>query len=83
MIVNRSEKATLFENINGSLPEIQFAEEEEKENANRLPFLDVHVQRSQDGALKTKVYRKPTHKSEVCRAGLGNFRLIVNFALGS
>ncbi len=54
VIVKRSEKAKLFEKINGILPGIQFTEDEE--NANQLPFLDVLVQRSQDGALKTTVY---------------------------
>ncbi len=63
VIVKRSEKAKLFEKINGILSGIQFTEEEE--NANHLPFLDVLVQRSQDGMLKTTVYRKPTHTNQL------------------
>ncbi len=59
VIVKRSEKAKLFVKINGILPGIQFTEDEE--NANQLPSLDVLVQRSQEGVLKTTVYRNPTH----------------------
>ncbi len=58
---------TLHEKINGILPGIQFNKEEE-ENANQLPFLDVLVQRTQDGALKTTVYRKPTHTDQLLQA---------------
>ncbi len=66
LIANRTEKAALFEIINSILPGIKLTEEEE--NANQLPFLDVLVQRSQDGALKTTAYRKPTHTDQLLQA---------------
>ncbi len=66
VIVKRSEKAALFEKINSIIPGITFTEEEE--NANQFPFLDVLLQRSQDDALKTTVYRKPTHTDQLLQA---------------
>ena len=41
---------------------IQFTHEEEKQGT--IAFLDMTLQRREDGTIKTKVYRKPTHTDQ-------------------
>ena len=36
----------------------------EKARNNALPFLDVLVEKMQEGAVKTSVFRKPTHTEQ-------------------
>ena len=45
--------------MNGQHQNIQFTMEIEKDNS--LPFLDIFIQRKEDGTLGHQVYRKPTH----------------------
>lgn len=48
-----------LDHINSLCPTIQFTVEMERDG--RLPFLDIHLERGEDGKLSTSVYRKPTH----------------------
>ncbi len=36
----------------------------EKESDGKLPFLDTHIVKKNDGTLKLQVYRKPTHTDQ-------------------
>ena len=53
----------LLQHINGIHPSIQFTHELE-DNDQCLPFLDVLLQRDDDGSVTTSVYRKPTHTDQ-------------------
>ena len=57
-IVRRAVVQALLHHLNQQHPSITFTMELEAEG--KLPFLDLSVHR-QDGALRTDVYRKPTH----------------------
>ncbi|XP_071441632.1 uncharacterized protein [Hetaerina americana] len=48
-----------LDHMNSRHPSIQFTMESEEEG--KLPFLDILIQRKEDGSLSHKVYRKPTH----------------------
>ena len=48
--------------LNSQDQNIKFTIEQQKED--QLPFLDVNVILQDDGSLKTKVYRKPTHTDQ-------------------
>ncbi|XP_072033380.1 uncharacterized protein [Amphiura filiformis] len=50
------------DHINNIDPNIKFTREEVEDG--KLPFLDTLVCRQQDGTLKVKVYRKPTHTEQ-------------------
>ena len=50
------------DHINNIDPNIKFTREEEEDG--QLPFLDTHISRREDGSLKVKVYRKPTHTDQ-------------------
>uniref|UniRef100_A0A5S6QNI8 Reverse transcriptase domain-containing protein n=1 Tax=Trichuris muris TaxID=70415 RepID=A0A5S6QNI8_TRIMR len=58
-IVETGKEESLLEYLNSIFPE-KIKMTMEKEESNRLPFLDMLVQR-EGGTLSTKVYRKPTH----------------------
>ena len=58
-VFNNEQCADKFFNfINNFHSNIQFTIE--KEQCNKLPFLDVHITRQNDGYFTTSVYRKPT-----------------------
>ena len=52
---------TLLQHLNAQHPRMQFTMESETDN--KLPFLDVLVQR-ENNTLTTSVYRKPTHTDQ-------------------
>ncbi|BHF64099.1 hypothetical protein SprV_0200709800 [Sparganum proliferum] len=63
VINNRDGIGEFTQHLNSILPNIQFRMEEEKDC--QLRFLDVLVQRKNDGGLKTTVYRKATNTSRI------------------
>ncbi|BHF80575.1 hypothetical protein SprV_0702370300 [Sparganum proliferum] len=63
VIINRDRIGEFTQHLNSIFPDIQFTMEEEKDC--QLPFLDVLVQRKEDGGLKTTVYRKATNTSRI------------------
>ena len=52
----------LLSHLNSQHEKIKFTREPEKDG--KLPALDVLLLRNNDGALDTKVYRKPTHSNQ-------------------
>ena len=62
-IVKKEEVDHIKNILNNSVPGINFTSE--LENENRLPFLDVAVQRTADGTLETSVFRKSTHTDQI------------------
>ncbi|XP_046393751.1 uncharacterized protein LOC124161474 [Ischnura elegans] len=50
---------TFLEHMNGVNPSIKFTME--VENNRRLPFLDILIERKENGNIGHSVYRKPTH----------------------
>ena len=48
--------------INSLDPHIKFTMEDEHDG--QLPFLDTCILVNEDGSLKTKIYRKPTHTDQ-------------------
>ena len=50
------------EHINQIDPYIKFTSE--PENNGGLPFLDTLTERKEDGSLKVRIYRKPTHTDQ-------------------
>ncbi|BHF71335.1 hypothetical protein SprV_0401439200 [Sparganum proliferum] len=63
VIINRDRIGEFTQHLNSIFPDIQFTMEEEKDC--QLPFLDVLVQRKEDGGLITTVYRKATNTSRI------------------
>ena len=55
---NENEAEMFFDYLNIQHTNIKFTFE--KENANKLPFLDVNIQKVTDKTFQTSVYRKPT-----------------------
>ena len=58
-IVKKGTVEELLTHLNSVRPSIRFTVEVEKDG--RLPFLDILLQRRDDGSLDVTVYRKPTH----------------------
>ena len=58
-IIRKTEATTLLHHLNQQHPSIIFTMEEESEG--KLPFLDVKVHRTNEGDLRTSIYRKPTN----------------------
>ena len=55
--------------VDGMLAHINFINQNiqftsEREQGNVIPFLDVMIRHNDNGALSTKVYRKPTHMDQ-------------------
>ena len=51
-----------LEHLNSIDPHIKFTTEEQQDNS--LPFLDTLTVIQEDGSLRTKIYRKPTHTDQ-------------------
>ena len=62
VVIHEYEIDNFTRHINGQDPHIRFTSEEEVEGS--IPFLDVRVHLTEDGTLKTTVYRKPTHTDQ-------------------
>ena len=62
-IVKKGEVENIQALLNNSIPGIKFTSELETDN--KLPFLDVLVQRTADGTLETSVFRKSTHTDQI------------------
>ena len=58
---NDDELQDFFQHLNSLRPSIKFTME--KEENNRLPFLDVMVEKG-DNLIQTSVYRKQTHTGQ-------------------
>ena len=58
--VNHAEIIPFLQHLNSIHPSIQFTHERENDK-QCLPFLDVLLERCDDGSLSTSVYRKSTH----------------------
>ncbi|KER25529.1 hypothetical protein T265_07045 [Opisthorchis viverrini] len=63
VIVKRDSVHEAHELLNTTFEDIKFTIELERNN--RLPFLDVLVNRKMDGTLETCVYRKETHTDQI------------------
>nr|VZI17822.1 unnamed protein product [Spirometra erinaceieuropaei] len=61
--IERDQLLTFKTRLNAVFPDIKFTMEEGKNN--QLAFLDVHVCRKDCGGLKTNVFRKATHMTQV------------------
>ena len=70
---NQNEANEFFRYLNERHPNIKFTDE--KENLNKLPFLDVQIEKLENGNFQTSVYRKPTFTDL-----LTNFRSFVPFS---
>jgi hypothetical protein len=64
IVRNRDEMETLFQQLNSLHPNLRFTNEVEVDN--KLPFLDVMVER-RDTTYTTSVYRKPTFTGQYVR----------------
>ena len=62
VVINYNFVDEFHEHLNSIHPDIQFTMEKARDNA--LPFLDVLVEKTPEGAVKTSVYRKPTHTDQ-------------------
>ena len=62
-IIDKESVILFHEHLNSLNEHIQFTVEHQSDTGS-LPFLDVLVQRRQDGSITTKVYRKPTHTNQ-------------------
>ena len=60
-IVRKRDAGTFLDHLNTQHPSIRFTMEEEEEQ--KLPYLDLNVNRCQGGSLRTSIYRKRTHTS--------------------
>ncbi|XP_072430928.1 uncharacterized protein [Chiloscyllium punctatum] len=63
VITKRNKREETFNIINNTLTGIKFTKEEETDN--KLAFLDVTVERKDNGELQTCVYRKPTNTDQI------------------
>ena len=63
-IVNSTQRDNVTAHLNSIDPSksIQFTDEPEKDGI--IPFLDAQIEKKEDGSLKVKVYRKPTHTDQ-------------------
>ena len=61
VIINNNFVDKFHEHLNSIHPDIQFTMEKARNNA--LPFFDVLVEKTLEGAVKTSVFRKPTHRA--------------------
>ena len=57
-IVPTDSNETLLQHLNNQNPSIQFSFE--KQTHSSLPFLDLQINRKNDGSLSFSIYRKPT-----------------------
>jgi hypothetical protein len=62
VICDRDHIQSIKDHINGIDDSIKFTIEEEANNI--LPFLDVCIERKENGSLETSVYRKPTNTNQ-------------------
>ena len=61
--VKRDKTEDILQTINNTTNNIKFTKEEEQNN--QLAFLDVLLTRTDDGTLKTQVYKKKTHTDQM------------------
>jgi len=59
MIIRGRQTEKVLQLLNSFDPNVQFTYE--KENEQKLPFLDVLIRRQEDGKFKFSIYRKTTH----------------------
>ena len=64
IVRTRDEMNVLFQQLNNMHPNLKFTNEVEVDN--KLPFLDVMVERCEN-AYKTSIYRKPTFRGQYVR----------------
>ena len=62
VVINNNFVDEFHEHLNSIHPDIQFTMEKARNNA--LPFLDVLIEKTPEGSVKTSVYRKPTHTDQ-------------------
>ncbi|XP_041483471.1 uncharacterized protein LOC121430261 [Lytechinus variegatus] len=62
IVTDRSTTDCLLNYVNAQQPSIRFTME--REDNNRIAFLDTLVHRDDEGRLTTTVYRKPTHTDQ-------------------
>ena len=62
VVINNNFVDEFHEHLNSIHPDIQFTKEKARNNA--LPFLDVLVEKTPKGEVKTSVFRKPTHTDQ-------------------
>lgn len=59
-IINKNEKEKIMDILNTQWPTVKFTIETEQKSS--LPFLDVRINRKDDGSIVFSVYRKPSNK---------------------
>ena len=62
-IIQKADKDAFLEHINSIDKNIHFTYKDPKEDGS-IPFLDMLIIPDEEGRLKTKVYRKPTHTDQ-------------------